>query len=117
MRSNLTKAIGKVALAGLMALPLAAASQGYGNAPPANAPRGVQQQGPAQPGTVNFVEGQTLLNGQPVDKNQVGSLQLQAGQSFATQNGRAEILLIRQRTRFAGGMGRPEAMVSTADSA
>ncbi len=64
--------------------------------PQANAPGGYQQNmpaGPAQPGTVNYVEGQATLNGQPVNRNQVGSLGLQAGQTIATQNGRAEILL------------------------
>jgi hypothetical protein len=49
--------------------------------------------GPAQPGTLNYVEGQATLDGQPVDRNAIGSVQLQAGQMLATQNGRAEVLL------------------------
>jgi hypothetical protein len=49
--------------------------------------------GAAQPGTVNYVEGNATLDGQPVDRNAVGSVQLQPGQMLATQDGRAEILL------------------------
>ncbi len=56
-------------------------------------PNPARQMGPAQPGTVNYVEGQATLDGQPVDPNAVGSVQLQPGQMLATQNGRAEILL------------------------
>lgn len=56
-------------------------------------PNPARQMSPAQPGTVNYVEGQATLDGQPVDPNAVGSVQLQPGQMLATQNGRAEILL------------------------
>jgi hypothetical protein len=56
-------------------------------------PNPAQQMGPAQPGTVNYVEGQATLDGQPVDRNAVGSIQLQPGQMLATQDGRAEVLL------------------------
>jgi FecR protein len=45
------------------------------------------------PGTVNYIEGQATIDGQPVDRNAVGSAELQPGQTLATQNGRAEILL------------------------
>jgi hypothetical protein len=51
------------------------------------------QRGPARPGTINYVEGQATINGQPVDPNAIGSVELQPGQTLATQNGRAEILL------------------------
>ncbi len=82
-------------LAGLLAIPTFAAPQGYGNYPPANGPGGnpQMQAGPPQPGSVNYIEGQATVNGQPANRNQIGSLALQAGQTIATQNGRAEILL------------------------
>jgi hypothetical protein len=51
------------------------------------------QTSPARPGPLNYVEGQATINGQPVDKNSIGSAELQAGQTLETQNGRAEILL------------------------
>src|SRR5215472_3395853 len=46
-----------------------------------------------QPGSVNYVEGQVSINGQPVDTESIGSLALQPGQSLSTGNGKAEILL------------------------
>jgi hypothetical protein len=95
-RTNLKQAVGGMLLAGLLAVPTFAVPQGYGNAPPPNQQGGYPQQtqaGPPQPGSVNYVEGQATVNGQPVNRNQVGSLALQAGQTIATQNGRAEILL------------------------
>lgn len=59
--------------------------------PAFSAPR-ADLRGPAQPGTINYVEGQASLNGQPLNANSVGSAML-AGQVLTTQNGRAEILL------------------------
>lgn len=56
-------------------------------------PNPAGQMSPAQPGTVNYVEGQATLDGQPVDHNAIGSLQLHPRQMLATQNGHAEILL------------------------
>ncbi len=85
-----------VLLAGLLTIPTFAAPQGYGNAPPPNQQGGYPQHmqaSPPQPGSVNYVEGQATINGQPVDRNAVGSAELQTGQTLATQNGRAEILL------------------------
>ena len=49
--------------------------------------------GPAQPGTLNYIEGQASIDSQPLNQNSVGAVGLQAGQTLATQNGRAEILL------------------------
>src|SRR5215472_10901026 len=46
-----------------------------------------------QPGSVNYVEGQVSINGQPVDTESIGSLALQPGQSLSAGNGKAEILL------------------------
>lgn len=52
-----------------------------------------RQMGTATPGTVNYVEGQATMNGQPIDHNAIGSMQLQPGQGVMTQNGRVEVLL------------------------
>jgi hypothetical protein len=48
---------------------------------------------PARPGTVNYVEGQVSLAGQPLDAKAIGLAELQPGQSLDTQIGKAEILL------------------------
>jgi hypothetical protein len=48
---------------------------------------------PARPGTVNYVEGQVSLSGQPLDAKAIGTAELQPGQSLDTQIGKAEILL------------------------
>jgi hypothetical protein len=48
---------------------------------------------PPQPGTVNYVEGQTAIGPQALTDKSIGSARLAAGQSLTTQNGRAEILL------------------------
>ncbi|HSZ16822.1 MAG TPA: FecR domain-containing protein [Terracidiphilus sp.] len=50
-------------------------------------------QNPARPGTVNYVEGAATLNGQPVTDGNVGTADLNPGDEFATQQGKAEILL------------------------
>jgi len=42
---------------------------------------------------VNYIEGQASIDGQPLTQNSIGSKQLQAGESLATQSGRAELLL------------------------
>jgi FecR protein len=49
---------------------------------------------PAQPGTINYVEGQAFIDNQPLSTNSVGSVQLQAGQSLNTQAGKVEVLLV-----------------------
>src|SRR5438309_1879381 len=48
---------------------------------------------PAVPGTLNYVEGQVSAGGQALDSKSVRNVQLRAGQSLDTQNGKAEILL------------------------
>src|ERR1700677_3628349 len=48
---------------------------------------------PAQPGTLNYIEGVAYIGQQRLNPNSVGGTQLQAGQSLMTQDGRAEILL------------------------
>ncbi len=47
----------------------------------------------AVPGTLNYVEGQTFLAGQPLDHNSIGKATLEVGQSLNTQTGKAEFLL------------------------
>jgi hypothetical protein len=46
------------------------------------------------PGAVNYVEGLVNLNGKPIDNSSVGSAMLQAGETLATMDGKAEILLM-----------------------
>ena len=47
----------------------------------------------AVPGTLNYVEGQVYINGQPVDHNSIGKTTVEVGQSLRTEVGKAEILL------------------------
>lgn len=47
----------------------------------------------ARPGTLNYIEGQATLAGQPIASNAVGSASLAAGQVLQTENGKAELLL------------------------
>jgi hypothetical protein len=49
---------------------------------------------PAQPGTLNYVEGQASLGDQPINSKSVGSAALSAGQVVTTGVGKAELLLI-----------------------
>jgi uncharacterized membrane protein YgcG len=48
---------------------------------------------PPQPGTINYIEGQAAIGTQTLNGNAAGSAKLEPGQTLATQNGRAEILL------------------------
>ena len=47
----------------------------------------------AQPGALNYVEGQASIDNQAVTSNSVGTASLNAGDVLSTENGRAEILL------------------------
>jgi hypothetical protein len=47
----------------------------------------------ALPGTVNYVEGQVSIDGNPLNTKQNGNTQLEANQILSTGNGKAEILL------------------------
>ena len=47
----------------------------------------------ALPGTVNYVEGQVSVNGQPLNSRQDGNIQLRPNESLTTGNGKVEILL------------------------
>jgi hypothetical protein len=49
--------------------------------------------GTANPGTINYVEGQVSLNGQTLTSQSVGHTELATGQTVATTNGKAEVLL------------------------
>src|ERR1700720_4154152 len=53
-----------------------------------------QNSRPAQPGSINYVEGQASIGSQELSSNSVGSIQLQAGQSLNTQAGKVEVLLV-----------------------
>lgn len=48
---------------------------------------------PPRPGTVNYIEGQASAGGQTLTEKSVGSVTLVSGETLATQNGRAEVLL------------------------
>ena len=52
-----------------------------------------QNSRPAQPGSINYVEGQASIDGQELSSNSVGSMQLQAGQTLETESGKVEVLL------------------------
>src|SRR5262249_32713979 len=47
----------------------------------------------AYPGTLNYVDGQASVGGKAVDSKAIGTVQLEAGQTLDTQNGKAEVLL------------------------
>src|SRR5580658_6768383 len=47
----------------------------------------------ALPGTVNYVEGQVSIDGNPLSAKQNGNTQVQPNQSLMTANGKAEMLL------------------------
>ena len=46
----------------------------------------------AIPGTLNYIEGQATVADQTVNAKSIGSVELQPGQSFTTESGKAEIL-------------------------
>lgn len=48
---------------------------------------------PADPGTLNYIEGTAMLNGQPVTRSADGQTALAPGQVLSTANSRAELLL------------------------
>jgi FecR protein len=47
----------------------------------------------ARPGAINYVEGEAAIDGQPLNPDAVGSVELQKGQVLTTQAGKVEILL------------------------
>lgn len=48
---------------------------------------------PARPGTLNFVEGNVLVDGRPLTSNTIGAANVPAGSVLRTGNGKAEVLL------------------------
>jgi hypothetical protein len=68
-------------------------AQGYGGNEAPNYNAAPEQPGSANPGAVNYVEGSVLLNGNPLNRRDVGLAYLQTGDVLSTQTGRAEILL------------------------
>jgi hypothetical protein len=48
---------------------------------------------PALPGSINYVEGEASIAGQPLSPSSVGSVDLARGQTLTTQTGKVEILL------------------------
>lgn len=48
---------------------------------------------PAQPGTLNYVEGKVSIGSEDLSSKSIGSAELQPGQSLTTGTGKAEILL------------------------
>ena len=48
---------------------------------------------PAHPGMVNYIEGQASINGQTVTSKQVGTVEVEQGQTISTGAGKAEVLL------------------------
>jgi FecR-like protein len=49
---------------------------------------------PAEPGTINYVEGRASLDTRELNSGSVGSTQLQNGQSLKTAAGKVEVLLV-----------------------
>ncbi len=47
----------------------------------------------ARPGTLNYVEGQAFLGTQSLDAKSIGTVEVDAGETLSTENGKAEILL------------------------
>src|SRR5580658_2828088 len=74
-----------LALAGVLCVPVWAQGPQQGAR---SAPAGPPQGPPV--GMLNYSEGQASIGGQTLSEKSVGSVQLQAGQTLATQNGRAE---------------------------
>jgi hypothetical protein len=77
---------------------LGASAYGAGQAPaygsnPAPNYYAQAQPGPANPGTVNYVEGSALLDGTALNRNDVGRAYLQPGEVLSTEKGKAEVLL------------------------
>src|SRR6266478_3911361 len=51
------------------------------------------QRGTANPGTINYVEGQVSIGNEPIGANSAGSAVLGPDQILTTQSGKAEVLL------------------------
>src|SRR5258708_1134459 len=74
MKLSRLKVLGSFFLAGILTVPAWAAKT-------------------AQPGSLNYVEGQVSIAGQPLNGESGGKVTLQSGQILSTGSGRAEVLL------------------------
>ncbi|MGD0966565.1 MAG: hypothetical protein ABSA57_22090 [Candidatus Acidiferrales bacterium] len=54
-----------------------------------------QNSRPANPGSINYVEGQASVGDETLNSKSIGSIELEKGQSLSTQSGKVEILLTR----------------------
>jgi len=79
MRHLTLKAVGGLFLAAMLSVPAVADT-------PA-------QRGPANPGTINYVEGQVSIGNQPLGASSAGSVVLGPDETLTTGNGKAEMLL------------------------
>lgn len=52
-----------------------------------------EQSAQAQPGTLNYVEGDVAIGSNAITENSIGKAKLDAGQTLTTRTGKAEILL------------------------
>lgn len=92
--------LGGLVATALVAFPAAAPTDAYpgpygaypgtANSAPPGPPQGSMS---AVPGTVNYVEGQVSVAGQPVTSRSIESIQMQPNQVLETGQGRAEVLL------------------------
>jgi len=54
---------------------------------------GQQGVNPARPGTINYIEGQATIDGQPISASAIGEAELEPGHDLTTAEGRVEMLL------------------------
>jgi hypothetical protein len=80
----ITRLFGCLALAGLVSLP--AWGQNSSTSPS-------QNPGTAAPGTINYVEGRAKIGNEVLSSKSVGKVELRAGETLETGNGRVEMLL------------------------
>jgi hypothetical protein len=82
----ITRFLGPLALAALIAVPASGQSTS-GSSAPSDHPD------TAAPGMINYVEGHAYIGNETLSSKSVGKAQLQAGQTLDTRNGRVEMLL------------------------
>jgi hypothetical protein len=80
-------AVGSLLLSAVLVFPLRGQQQIQNEAP------GQQNARPAQPGSINYVEGQASIDGQPLSPSSVGNVGLDKGQTLTTRSGKVEVLL------------------------
>ena len=73
-----------------LALLISSAPAQIENSPPSAQTQNTQ---PARLGSINYVEGQASIDGQPLSPSSVGSAVLDRGQTLTTQSGKVEVLL------------------------